>query len=193
MATRTYSLGGGGLSRGGGSLSVEDSHNFEISVNAFVKALNLNFVAVLKSVAVELRNRIMQGNPVDTGRSRDSWQLTVGQPSKYAPPLPWGRDDRRGANWPPPAPDASLAAIIDGTKTIFIVSNVPYVEGLEAGTSRQAPHGFIRLAAQSITSEMDQITARARAGESFGFTSANRTGFSTSAPPAHSPRNGWGT
>lgn len=188
MVTKTYSLHARSLiNKSGGGLTAHDANNFEVSVQAFVQALNLNFATVLKATAIELRNRIMRGNPVDTGRSRDSWQLTVGSPSTWAPAKPWKDTDTRGKNWPPPPPDAYLASLIDGKKPIFIVSNVDYVFWLEQGSSGQAPLGFVRIAAQSVAAEMDAITKRALAGETFTFA-ANAGSYSSSSPAAHGPK-----
>lgn len=194
MADRTYTLNGGGLqparSAGGGirggTLTAHDAHNFELSVQKFVETMGLNFRSVIRDVAIELRDRVMRGNPVDTGRSRDSWQLTVGSPSTWAPALPWHSDDRRGKNWPPPPPDAALAQFIDGTKPIFLVSNVFYVEYLEQGSSRQAPFGFVRLAAQAVAGELDDIVRRSLAGETFRVSMS--AGTHTPASPAAYPR-----
>ncbi len=158
MATRTYNL----KPRPAG-LTGSDPYNFEVSVAEFAKVMKLNHGKVLAAASLELRRKIMRANPVDTGRSRDSWQVTVGSPSDYVPPLPWGPEK----NWPPPPPESALAAIIDGTKPIFIVSNVPYVEALEFGYSAQAPQGMVRISVLSLISEMDSIAKRALAGQSF--------------------------
>ena len=137
--------------------------DFEVTIQAFVGAVKVNLGAVVREMSLELRRRIMGKNPVDTGRSRDSWEVATGEPSKYLPPFPWGRI----RNWPPPPPESDIGKAIDGTKVVFVTSNVDYVQNLEMGTSAQAPFGFIHLAARSVVAEMDNITRRALAGEKF--------------------------
>jgi hypothetical protein len=184
MATRTYTLNTPGISSSGRGwqLPPNDAKNFEKAVGDFIKVLKLNVATVVRSVALELRERIIKKNPVDTGRSRDAWQLTVDNPSAFKPAKPWTHEDRRGKNWPPPAPASALAQVIDGTRPVFLTNNVDYVEALENGLSDQAPSGFIRLSIMEITSEIGSIVRRALAGEQFTF-SAKAGDFDTQPLP----------
>lgn len=94
--------------------------------------------------------------PVDTGRARVNWRVSVGQESEEEPrePIqsgPEGSAARKTAN--------AQKAINSGRNVInrsqlafspiFISNNVAYIERLEAGSSAQAPQGMLRAAVQA--------------------------------------------
>lgn len=81
----------------------------------------------VKAVSLAVEKRVKVEMPVDSGRARASWGHWKGSV--------------RGN------PDASVADAVwkeeDGGLTIEQGTNVPYVEQLNAGHSRQAPAGFV--------------------------------------------------
>lgn len=106
--------------------------------------------------------------PVDTGRARSSWNVSVGQPD---PTWPTGAI-------PPPASAASAAGVLAGLgvyETVWIASGLPYIKVLEyggypnpvllgswdkrtrtwivkseGGYSKQAPRGMVRITVEGI-------------------------------------------
>ncbi len=85
-------------------------------------------VKAVKSASLAVEKRIKLEMPVDTGRARASWGHWTA--ADVVKPGPGGSGD---AVW---------AASDDGL-TITQGTNVPYVEYLNNGHSRQAPAGFI--------------------------------------------------
>ena len=84
-----------------------------------------------RAIALEFYRRVKLGTPADTGRARGNWGLTDSVPD--------ARED---------APVVSVSE--DGIKVIFLYNNLPYIVSLEMGSSKQAPAGFIRLAAAEL-------------------------------------------
>lgn len=85
---------------------------------------------VLRKVALDTERQVKDAMPVDTGRARASWgHWTPGD-------LRSGSEEASGAD---AAWEEAPLAITQG-------SNVPYIETLNAGHSRQAPAGFIDAA-----------------------------------------------
>lgn len=85
--------------------------------------------AIIRAAALALMRRVKSEMPVDSGRARASWGVwTPGDLAK-------------------PNPDATRADAHyeerDGGLTVSQGSNVGYVAGLNQGSSRQAPAGFI--------------------------------------------------
>lgn len=84
---------------------------------------------------------VIPATPVDTGRARGNWQVSVDSPITS----PIERLDRTGQ-----------AAIKDGIQrantyrgngqVIYITNNVPYIGALNDGSSSQAPANFVELA-----------------------------------------------
>lgn len=103
--------------------------------------------------------RLVQRTPVDTGRARAGWHI---EPEKN--------------DWKPAPGDykAEIAAVIeretrkldlDLTKAdvVWVMNNVEYIGGLEAGTSRQSA-GFFALFLQELSSQLEAAAARSRRG-----------------------------
>lgn len=81
---------------------------------------------------------VVLSTPVDTGRARNNWILSIGTPL-------------RGDREPDKAGGGALANARQAIATyrldfgsIFITNNVPYIIPLENGSSRQAPSGMAR-------------------------------------------------
>jgi hypothetical protein len=109
--------------------------------------------------------------PVDTGRARASWAIGVGAPSDYVPPdvdpatkRERARQRRKGGSPPPifeaPTPTDALS-LIDGNEVIYVTSNLPYMEALENGHSKQAPAGMVRVTVAAIETNMEARIAQA--------------------------------
>ncbi len=113
---------------------------FALEISAFAKKAGDNANLVIRKVAIDMYSRVIQRSPVDTGRFRGNWQLTVGKE-------PTGNVDRTDKT--------GSATVAEGTKAvakfeagpdIFIVNNLPYGSRLEyEGWSKQAPAGMVRI------------------------------------------------
>lgn len=93
-------------------------------------------------LALQGLTRIIQRTPVDTGRARGNWSVSIGAQSfGLAQEL-----DPSGSN----AISEGQAVIAsfgsqEGWPSIFIQNNLPYIERLEDGYSGQAPNGMVAL------------------------------------------------
>lgn len=121
---------------------------FSAPLAAFAKAINLNLATVVQRVALDAFTKITQRTPVDTGRARASWQLSVGQPQGEVPP--------EGSYPAPGTPDMTK---IDGTLEVWIASNLDYIQALEDGHSNQSPSGMVTITAAEISAEIEQYLA----------------------------------
>jgi hypothetical protein len=100
--------------------------------------------AKLRAVSFALERRIKSEMPKDTGRAAASWghwtpSLLRSHGAKEAGPT--------DAVW---EENLSELRITQG-------SNVPYIEALNAGHSRQAPAGFIDRAEEQAQKELDRL------------------------------------
>ena len=97
---------------------------------------------VVRTIVFEVTALLVRNTPVDTGWARANWIPSVGAPNATA------RTNRPTASLVPGAAAeqaaglASLAAFKFG-QTAYIVNNVPYIRKLNAGSSTQAPSGFV--------------------------------------------------
>lgn len=103
-----------------------------------------NVAQVMQIATVEFYRQVIISTPVDTGRARHGWNITVGAPSKTVPP--------EGKYSMPNINEHGLETTVSVTpdQVIYITNRVPYIENLNKGSSRQAPARFVELAAERV-------------------------------------------
>jgi hypothetical protein len=99
----------------------------------------------VRKVAIQALQGVVLATPVDTGRARGNWLVSLG----YATKVPISRLDKGGGS-----------AIADGRATIaqrregqdvYLTNNVAYIGRLNEGYSAQAPAQFVQTAvAQAV-------------------------------------------
>jgi len=96
----------------------------------------------LRETSLATERRVKEEMPVDTGRARASWgHWTPGMLRAHA----------KGAE-----PGDSVWEEKDNGLTIVQGSNVPYIENLNAGHSKQAPAGFLDRAEEHAVRLLDK-------------------------------------
>jgi hypothetical protein len=145
---------------------------FSVDVRGFTKELD-RFVShfeedvwptFVKKIALELLRAIVMGTPVDSGRARGNWQLTIGSPAagekdrKIAPGVPV-MSGAAAAQSPGVAGDVEVEALTrlraySNFENIYLTNNLPYIVFLEEGHSDQAPLGFAELAVIEIENHL---------------------------------------
>lgn len=103
-----------------------------------------NVSKVMQIATVEFYRQVIIATPVDTGRARNGWNITVGTPSEIIPP--------EGNYSMPNIAQHGYETIISVTpdQVIYITNRVHYIEKLNGGSSRQAPARFVELAAGRV-------------------------------------------
>lgn len=144
-------------------------------MKAYSAALLSGTDRVLVEIASAVHEGVVLGTPVDTGKARSNWLVTVGQESfdviePFAPGEKLGIAERANAQAAlalgknalstfslftaaslPGAPtDLQQFVGISGTnKVIYIQNNVDYIGLLNGGSSKQAPALFVQAAVQA--------------------------------------------
>lgn len=107
---------------------------------------------VLRKVAVVANQTVIMATPVDTGRARANWQVSINTPiteQLATVPIPAGKRGRKKRV------RESAQAAMDRNKAviqsyrggeIILQNNVPYIGALNAGSSAQAAAGFVERA-----------------------------------------------
>lgn len=117
------------------------------------KRVEPNANQIVKDAAKAFLTSVVEKTPVDTGQAVSSWKVGLNyQPSGPRLFSPGSKGSTAGAN--------RSAALGEGLPTIEkrktgqninIVNTVEYISRLNAGSSRQAPAGFIESAFQMAT------------------------------------------
>ena len=120
--------------------------SFSADLKKFAEATKRNLNDTVRGVVLELGTRIVQRSPVDTGKFRGNWQLTVGGPDiRTNEPF-----DKQALGSAPSAGTfdrwkGEIGAATIGS-TFYITNSLPYARKLEyEGWSSQAPAGMVRV------------------------------------------------
>lgn len=128
------------------SFGIRDLGHF---VDDVAEQLDIAVDVVARKLTIDAWGKLVKKTPVDTGRARASWAITVSEPYSGPPLAP-------GNYSPPTVPSVEE---IDGTTSVFITSNLAYMERLEDGHSGQAPQGMVRITVAEVAAELDEILA----------------------------------
>ena len=89
---------------------------------------------------VECLRQLTISTPVDTGRARWGWFVTVGSPSTEIPPE---------GHYSIPDVTSRANVSVSADVTAYIANNVPYIVELNDGSSKQQPARFAERSAAS--------------------------------------------
>lgn len=112
-----------------------------------------NVDRLVRQVALAVDQAVVFETPVDTGRARSNWLVSLVEPRQdEIPPYAPGRRLGKGESANAAAALAQGAAVIGMRRPgqdIVISNNVPYIGRLNEGSSAQAPANFVEAAVQS--------------------------------------------
>ena len=113
-------------------------NSFSLDLSRFAQKAEVEIKTVVQKISMEAFKRIILKSPVDTGRFRANWGVTIGQPRTGVT----NATDKSGSS----TQAAMVAGVTgwNGDKSIFMVNNLPYSIALEYGHSKQAPGGMVR-------------------------------------------------
>lgn len=101
---------------------------------------------LMRMATIEFYRQITISTPVDTGRARAGWFVTVNAPSGEV--LPEGKYSIR--------PPGNLPPITINDR-YMITNNTPYIGRLNKGYSKQAPARFVELAAARVQAAIGKL------------------------------------
>lgn len=141
-------------------IKLQNQQQVAVDLNAFAKKLGIARKTVYRRTTMELWNEITKRTPVDTGRARSSWNLSIGRPNTAVPPEgPPGQGKHKDKPSPPVEPVNPVPPLekVDGEEIIYITSSLPYIERLENGHSKQAPVGMVMVSAKTVVARIELI------------------------------------
>lgn len=101
-----------------------------MDLTEYAKKKNVEIKEVRRAYAFALYSSIVKKTPVDTGRARGNWNVSVGSP-----------DTSTTENTQPQFKSAESLPNPNGDETIFISNNLDYIEKLEYGGYPNPPKG----------------------------------------------------
>ncbi len=122
--------------------------SFTLQLSEFAQKAGAAADEAVKNVALDVYGRVVLRSPVDTGRFRANWRISVGSLDLTTSP---------GVTAKPPILPGKVAG-----QVIYISNNLPYARTLEYGHSKQAPQGMVRLTVAEFSSIVDKAANEAR-------------------------------
>jgi hypothetical protein len=135
---------------------------FEEGVDAFGRSVKVQIDLIRRKMALEIFSRVVKRTPVDTGRARANWQVSVGEPIFEA--IEDTDKKRFGAG---PGADRVMAADasmrnLPLDKSIFITNNLPYIVYLEDGTPKMKAFGMVKTTLAEANAVWGNVAKEAR-------------------------------
>ena len=113
--------------------------SFSDQLQAIANRRKAALSAAVRTSVLEMASEMARLSPVDTGRFRASWTVSLGTPAPAPAGLRFSAGSLAGLQI-----GASLSAWQPG-ETIYVTNSLPYARQLEMGSSRQAPAGMVRV------------------------------------------------
>ena len=117
---------------------MSNNAQFEADLQAFARAVGQSLDKTVRAITIEWFSSTVLSTPVDTGRLRGNWQLTIGAPaSSISATLD-------------PTGSITQGNIVRGVggmgKVTYLTNNLDYASKIEYGGSRtKAPRGMVRI------------------------------------------------
>jgi len=132
------------------SANLRSAHALDVDLKKFAATIGVSVGLVAKRTVFDLHRRITYLTPVRTGRARASWGISYGSvPNDPGEPRGKGRvaiSARRSRMNP--------GDFSDGYGVWWVYNNLPYIQRLEDGYSKQAPAGMVAIALAELEAEM---------------------------------------
>jgi len=123
---------------------------WSMNMREYAEKTNQKVKDVKKKMAFKVYSSIVQKTPVDTGRARGNWQISIGSETNEI----LERENKSGTA--DSSEIAKLESVEDDT-SIYIVNNLPYISALEHGHSEQAPNGMVDLTLAKASDDFHKI------------------------------------
>lgn len=110
---------------------------FAADLAAFARNTGKSLDETCKAAAIKWFSSTVLSTPVDTGRLRGNWMVTLGNPATGIT----ARLDPSGTQV-----ISDIARVVGGVGSVnFLTNNLPYAQRIEYGSSKQAPQGMVRV------------------------------------------------
>lgn len=124
--------------------------SFAFDVSRWVKKTGVNLDLVVRKISLDMFARVILRTPVDTGRARGNWQVSIGAVNDSVIEV----NDKAGTVTISKA--AAAVAKVKAGDTIFLCNSLPYIHRLETGWSKQAPAGMVGITIEEFMAVVEK-------------------------------------
>ena len=123
---------------------------FSKRIKAIAQEVEDNSHTMMRKTVITVVSAISLRTPVDEGRARANWQTSIGSAlSGLVGAFPQGKKGSSGGAAAAQAINQAVTTMTQykrGGQDVYISNNLPYIERLNKGSSKQAPAGFVEAA-----------------------------------------------
>ena len=119
-------------------------------IRAIVQGIERCTEKAVAKITLDVTANLVEMTPVDTGWARNNWVPSIGVPREESAGSP---DNVAAAFAGQEAGKAEVAGYRLEQGKVFVSNNVPYIQTLNNGHSKQAPAGFVQRAARKAVTE----------------------------------------
>lgn len=128
---------------------MSDAKQFSIEIDKFLDTdVPEAIMAATKAISMHVLNGVVMKTPVDTGRARGNWIVSLESPVSGTV----DKNDKAGSQMI--AEGTGIIGSMTEPKTVFVQNNLPYIERLENGYSKQSPAGMVAITVAEISAEL---------------------------------------
>lgn len=113
---------------------------FALDISKAIEKAKGQAELVVRKISIDLFSSVIQKSPVDTGRFRANWNVSLNAPDESTSE----ETDPTGLN-----STNRVVSVVASYKladqSIYLTNNLQYANRLENGWSKQAPAGMVRL------------------------------------------------
>ena len=128
---------------------------FALDLSKAIEKVQEKSGVAVKRITLELFKLVIEKSPVDTGRFRANWNVSLNSPDKTT--TKDTDDSSRGK----PSVDKMEDKIISYSfkdQSVYLCNSLPYAVRLEDGWSHtQAPNGMVRLSVIEIANHINDV------------------------------------
>jgi hypothetical protein len=136
---------------------MSDLKTFSRRIRLRGEAVAKNTDRLVRKVILAVDQAVVISTPVDTGRARLNWRPQIGSAATEALPVP--STPSAGLNTALAEGVAVVARYKGGrvSPVVHITNNLPYIQRLDEGHSKQAPIGFVHTAVLTATGAIKNV------------------------------------
>lgn len=131
-------------------MAINDLNSFSRRIDILADRVEENADKLVRKVALAADQAVVSGTPVDKGRARSNWIVTINSPATET--IDAYSEGSKGSTGEAniTAATSQAESVISGYRNgdeIHITNNLTYIGRLNDGYSRQAPANFVETAA----------------------------------------------
>ena len=126
----------------------ESMQTLSLSMKALAHEIPDRVNALKRKIALDILKNVVLMTPVDTGRAKGNWLVNIGSAATGVLGTGDDKSDRQLFGHEGGGSLAKGGATINSAKPlspIYITNNLPYIQALNAGHSKQAPKMFVQM------------------------------------------------